>query len=100
MTITSFPNDRERDVRAHLKRRLKALGGELRKCSWFQRNKAPDELVLIRPQRRYFLIELKRPGQRPDTGQQREIEKLRDCGMEVYVADTREMVDAILGIRS
>lgn len=97
---TAFPDDRERDVRAHLKKRLKLMGGELRKCSWFPRTKAPDELVIIpfQPGRigRGFFAELKRPGEWPDAGQLREHEKLRAAGFVVHVIDSREAVDAVL----
>ena len=98
--MTAFPNDRERDVRKHLKTRLKALGGELRKVSWFQRRGAPDELVLV-PARgfmraRYFFAELKAPGKWLEPHQEREIKKLHDHGVPVMVLDSREAVDAAL----
>lgn len=98
--ITRFPNDAERDVRKHLKGRLKTLGGELRKCSWSPRTSAPDELVLV-PARggnepRNFLAELKRPGKEPTDAQWREINRLRSYGMDVRVLDSREAVDAAL----
>lgn len=100
MTVTTFPNDRERDVRAHLKGRLKTLGGELRKCSWFPRSGAPDELVLVpargsRPAR-FFFAELKRPGKEPEPHQVREITRLHDHNVPVLVLDSREAVDAAL----
>lgn len=98
--ITDFPNDAERDVRKHLKARLKTLGGELRKCSWFPRGSAPDELVLV-PARggnasQHFLAELKRPGKEPTDAQWREIKLLRSYGLDVRVLDSREAVDAAL----
>lgn len=100
MTETAFPNDRERDVRAHLKKRLKLLGGELRKVSWFPRTGAPDELIFLpaRANRKARVIwaELKRPGQKPEKHQQRAIELLRDHGQEVVVIDCREAADAVL----
>lgn len=99
--MTATPNDRERDVRRHLKTRLKTYGGELRKVKWIGRNGAPDELVLIpgidgrQPQHGAF-VELKAPGKEPEPHQLREIEKLRAHGFSVYVLDTREAVDAAL----
>lgn len=97
---TLTPDDLERDVRDYLKARLKQLGGELRKCSWFPRTKAPDELVLIpaQPGRigNSFFAELKRPGAKPDGGQLREHAKMRAAGLTVYVLDSREAVDAAL----
>jgi hypothetical protein len=97
---TRHPDDAERDVRKYLKKRLALLGGELRKCSWFMRRHAPDELVLVpaQPGRigRGFFAELKRPGEQPDRGQLREIAKLRAAGFTVHVIDSREAVDAAL----
>lgn len=98
---THYPDDKERDVRAYLKKRLRLMGhASLRKCSWFPRSDAPDELVLIEAQpgriARGFFAELKRPGAVPRPGQLREIEKLRAAGFVVYVIDSREAVDAAL----
>lgn len=100
--MTAFPDDRERDVRSHLKKRLKLLGGELRKVRWIMRNGAPDEFVAIPANRaghkaaRSFWIELKRPGEVPERHQQKEIDWLREHGQTVYVCDSREAVDAVL----
>lgn len=98
--MTAFPNDRERDVRAYLKGRLAVMGGELRKVTWFMKRGAPDEFVMV-PARAgikafSFFAELKRPGQKPEMHQMREIEKLRRHGQTVHVIDSREAVDAIL----
>lgn len=101
--MTQFPNDRERDVRKYLKARLKVLGGELRKVRWIGRNGAPDELVGLPGEGRAgrkepvsFWVELKRPGEKPERHQQREIDWLRAHGQTVYVIDSREAVDAVL----
>lgn len=91
---TAFPDDRERDVRKHLKARLKVLGGELRKMSWFPRSGAPDEMVLLPG--RHFLAELKRPTTDLEEHQVREIRKLEASGVLVYVLHTREEVDQAL----
>lgn len=97
---TAFPNDAERDVRKHLKDRLQTLGGELRKVSWRNRRSAPDELILV-PMRggnpaKFFLAELKRPGEQPTAAQWREIGLLLSYGVDVRVLDSREAVDAAL----
>lgn len=98
---TRTPDDAERDVRKYLKKRLRTMGhAELRKCSWFPRTGAPDELVLIEAQpgriARGFFAELKRPGEVPTEKQLREHAKLRDAGFTVLVIDSREAVDAAL----
>jgi hypothetical protein len=38
---------RERDIEAHLVKRVKAMGGEVRKVQWIGRRGAPDRLVMI-----------------------------------------------------
>jgi hypothetical protein len=100
MTSTAFPDDRERDVRAYLKSRLKAMGGSLRKVSWFPRSNAPDEIVFIPKRAGHYAcmvwVELKRPGASPREGQKREIENLRQHGQVVFVIDSREAVDVLL----
>ena len=93
---TGTPGDAERDVRGYLKKRLKHAGGELRKCSWFPRANAPDELVLLPSRARGFFAELKRPGEWPNDGQLREIATMQAAGLEVYLIDSREAVDAAL----
>lgn len=93
---TAWPQDRERDVRKHLLRRLDILGGAIRKLQYVGRRSAPDELVLLPRHHRHFLAELKRPGEKPRPDQQREIELLLASGVTVYVLDSREAVDAAL----
>ena len=38
---------RERDVEDYLVKRVKAMGGEVRKVKWIGRNSAPDRLVML-----------------------------------------------------
>jgi hypothetical protein len=38
---------RERDIEAYLVKRVKAMGGEVRKVKWIGRNFAPDRLVVL-----------------------------------------------------
>lgn len=37
----------ERDIEAHLVKRVKALGGEVRKVQWVGRRGAPDRIVML-----------------------------------------------------
>lgn len=96
---TAFPDDRERDVRAYLKARLKAMGGELRKVRWTGRNGAPDELVMLPwhkgRQATVVWVELKRPGEEPRSQQWREIAALKAHGQNVLVIASREDVDKL-----
>lgn len=101
----------ERDIEAHLKERVKALGGEIRKVKWIGRNKAPDRRVML-PQRmdakgawrsRGFWVELKNPetiltfpANAHERAQAREHERMRRHGEEVFVVGTIEQVEALL----
>jgi hypothetical protein len=84
---------REAKVEAHLVARVKALGGEVRKVSWIGRRGAPDRLVLLPG--RHVLVELKRPGGRPEPHQDREHHRLRRAGFEVLVLDTIEQINEV-----
>lgn len=103
---------RESQIEAYLVKRVKALGGEVRKVQWVGRRGAPDRLVML-PQRRWmdvvygiprpkvsppesFWIELKAPGVKPETHQLREHKRMRDMGQRVVVIDSIEGVDALL----
>lgn len=75
----------EGKVVADIKRAVKALGGETRKVEWSGRRGAPDLLVLLPGC--HFFVEAKAPGQKPRPEQEREHERLRKAGFEVYVID-------------
>lgn len=89
----------EGKVEAHLKRRVKELGGEVRKLGWIGRANAPDRLVLLpsrvwgSPEDFHPLVELKAPGVKPSAAQLREHERLRNAGFTVLVLDSVEAVD-------
>lgn len=99
---------RESSIEAYLVRRVKALGGEVRKVQWIGRRGAPDRLVML-PDRldptnihyqhaaATIWIELKAPGKKPEPHQLREHERLRSMGQRVEVIDSFEGVDALLG---
>lgn len=99
---------RERDVEEYLTRRVKKLGGEIRKVKWIGRNSAPDRYVLVPPREdterfldallpRIAWVEVKRPGEKATSAQQREHDRLRRLGARVEVLDTFEAVDKFLG---
>lgn len=94
----------ERDIEAHLVKRVKELGGEVRKVQWIGRNGAPDRLVML-PEKNPVLgnafnnswwVELKAPGQKVKPHQQREHERMRAMGQRVVVIDSIEGVDDLL----
>ena len=85
----------EGKLRAKLKERVEAYGGEIRAVSWLGRRFAPDVLCLFPPNARYFLlgktrkspvfIEAKAQGKCPTVGQLLEHERMKLCGCEVRV---------------
>lgn len=97
----------EGKIEAHLKRRVKELGGEVRKLAWIGRANAPDRLVMLPvnemawtsmpSRRRHPLVELKAPGVKPSAAQLREHERLRAAGFFVLVLDSVEAVDSWIG---
>lgn len=101
----------ERDIEKHLVKRVKALGGEVRKVQWIGRVGAPDRVVmlpstkgdgwLLRPQTVW--VELKNPktiktfpANAHERKQAREHKSLRDVGQRVVVIGTIEQVEELL----
>lgn len=92
-TLTSTKRVRESTIEAYLRRRVRALGGEVRKVKWIGRRNAPDDLVILNGA---HFIELKRPGERPTPAQWREIKRMRRNGASVEWANSKNGVDAFL----
>lgn len=106
---------RERDIEADLVKRVKALGGEVRKVQWIGRRGAPDRLVMLPPRPARDLsspaapyaydpgrapaavwVELKAPGKQPTVQQLREHDRMRRMGQRVEVIDSLEGVTELL----
>lgn len=96
---------RESEIEAYLVKRVKALGGEVRKVKWIGRNGAPDRLVML-PRgwsRTYWStgdtiwVELKATGKKPEPHQLREHKRMQAKGQRVEVIDSLEGVDKLLG---
>lgn len=92
----------EREIEGYLVRRVKELGGEVRKVKWIGRKSAPDRLVML-PDRPAFWVELKAPGKAAtfpasahERAQHREHERMRRMCQRVEVVDSFEAVDALL----
>ena len=104
----SVKTTRERDIEKYLVKRVKELGGEVRKVKWIGRNGAPDRLVMIfRPSDTVggpmllgstLWVELKAPGEKPTTAQLREHTRMSSMGQRVWVIDSLEGVDRMLGV--
>ena len=86
---------RERDIEAYLVRRIKALGGEIRKLRWIGRRGAPDRVVML-PGGRLYWIELKRTGGTAEAHQAREHARMLRMGQRVLVLDTIEKIDGVV----
>lgn len=98
----------ERNIRALLKARVEAYGGEIRAVAWLGRSHAPDVLALFPGDSRYArehafqedawhpFIETKAPGGRPNKGQLLEHERMRAAGCLVLVISTKSQLDAWL----
>lgn len=115
---------RERDIEDYLVKRVKAMGGEVRKVQWIGRIGAPDRLVML-PEKihpawndpngraqingqplhwgrgyvtpaKTIWVELKAPGAKPRPSQVREHERMRDMGQRVEVIDSLEGVEGLL----
>lgn len=94
---------RESQIEDYLVRRVKELGGEVRKVKWIGRNGAPDRVVMFvgsgkcgctLPQT--IWVELKAPGEKPKPHQVREHQRMRTMGQRVEVVDSFEGVDGVL----
>lgn len=110
---------RESDIERHLVKRVKAMGGEVRKVQWVGRRGAPDRLVMLpdrvagpwdgqlRPANICYAgrtdwpaktvwVELKAPGVKAEAHQLREHERMRKKGQQVVVIDSIEGVEELL----
>lgn len=115
---------RERDIERYLVKRVKELGGEVRKVQWIGRRGAPDRVVLrngtrvavARLQHAGLMLptvklieiaeaivgdyivwpEIKAPGKKPEPHQIREHLRMRLMGQSVVVVDSIERVDEVL----
>lgn len=108
---------RESQIEAYLAKRVKELGGEVRKVQWIGRRSAPDRLVMLPygrmetvrdgkliPERpKTIWVEVKNPetiktfpSDARERAQHREHERMRKLGQRVEVIGTLEQVDELL----
>lgn len=85
---------RESKIEAHLVAQVKALGGEVRKVKWINRNSAPDRIVML-PENTFW-AELKATGEKPTAAQLREHERMRKVGQQVEIIDSIERIGELL----
>lgn len=86
---------RESDIEKYLVKRVKDVGGQIRKAQWVGHVGAPDRRVML-PNRMPIWIELKAPGKKPEPHQIREHNRMRKLGELVEVIDSYEAVDNLL----
>lgn len=97
---------RESVIEKHLVKRVKELGGEVRKVRFLDRRGAPDRLVMLPGRwadagvaadpRSTVWVELKATGEVPEPHQVREHRRLRAMGQRVEVIDSIEGVERLL----
>ena len=75
--------------------RVQAAGGITRKAQWIGLRGCPDQFWALGG--RCGFAEIKAPGEKPEAHQQREIDRLRAKGVNVYVIDSVEAVDRFIG---
>ncbi len=83
----------ERDVEKYLVKRIKEIGGEIRKIKWIGRKDAPDRMVAFNGA---WFVELKRPGEKPRASQTREHERLKQQGLRVCTLSCITSIDEFI----
>lgn len=91
----------ESQIKAYLKARIEALGGEVRFVKWIGRRHAPDCLLMFPNGELGYeghkvfncWVETKAPGKRPRPGQAREHERMRRLGETVLTLPTKDDID-------
>lgn len=101
----------ERDIEDYLVKRVKAMGGEVRKVQWLGRSSAPDRVVMLpsgypeymQQKGRTIWVELKNPktvvtfpADARERAQHREHERMRKMGQRVEVIGTLYQIEALL----
>lgn len=84
---------KERDIEKYLARRVKELGGAIRKVKWLGIANAPDRLVMFKGP---HFVELKKPGEKPRPAQEREFNRMDIHGVRVDVLSTIAEVDEFI----
>jgi len=88
---------RESDIEAYFVRRVKKLKGWERKFVSPNHSGVPDRIVMLLGWPCPVFVEFKAPGERLRPAQKREHDKIAAAGGFVYVIDSREYVDTLLG---
>ena len=84
----------ETEIEAYLRIRIKKLGGIAYKFTSPGNDGVPDRIVLL-PKGAMSFVELKAPGKKPSKLQKVQINRIKKLGYDVYVIDSKELVDKI-----
>lgn len=85
---------REKEIEAYLRIRIKKLGGIAYKFTSPGNDGVPDRIILL-PEGKINFVELKAPGKKPSKLQKVQINRIKKLGYDVYVIDSKELVDKI-----
>ncbi len=94
------PTIKEKNIEQYLVDRVQALGGVAEKFKSPNKRNVPDRLVLWPNEHGYGraeIVELKKPGEKPNAGQLRDHARRRRMGFSVYVLDSIVAVDNYIG---
>lgn len=88
----------ERNIERALVKRVKELGGQVRKVVWQGRRGAPDRLVLLPKKRgpRLLFVELKAPKGKLSKLQEIEHEILANYGVRVVVVNSIKQIEEVI----
>jgi hypothetical protein len=87
---------RESMIETYLVKRVEELGGFCEKFSSPNRRNVPDRIVTFADNRLAF-VECKASGKRPTQAQMRDHERRRSMGFDVYVVNSYESADLVVG---
>lgn len=87
----------EAKIENYLRRRVREMGGTIRKLRWLGRRGAADNLVSFGFPR-VALAECKREGEDidPRSQQARDLRRMREDGWPVYVVSSKEQVEDMI----
>ena len=86
---------RESEIEGRLRKEAKKMGGMAVKFVSPGFNGVPDRIVLL-PGRKIAFVELKAPGKKPRSLQEKRMRQLKDLGFPVYVVDRVEQIGGVL----
>ena len=89
---------REREIESYLVKKVTESGGICWKLISPGNAGVPDRLVIIRGE--VIFVELKAPGEQPRRLQEITIQKLKDQKQEVWVIDSKDMVDHLIWLHT